>query len=156
MAKYIVDSSILIEYLKGNDEAKEIIELLRARGAIPFLNAVVFSEVTFIFLKYMSGKDYRAIKGNTSLLKSLGPHVRRLHDFMRASFRELSIASPITDTSLDFIQKYALLPNDALILSTCKFYEIDSLLSFDSDFTVPCKAEDVRLVNSVKSLKETF
>lgn len=36
--------------------------------------------------------------------------------------------------SLDFSYKFHLLPNDALIAATCKFYGIKRIATFDKDF----------------------
>jgi len=36
--------------------------------------------------------------------------------------------------SKDVIKKYQLLPNNALIVSTCEFYGIEMIATFDNDF----------------------
>ena len=41
--------------------------------------------------------------------------------------------------AFDFIERFHLKPNDAIILATCKYYEMDILLSLDDDFLEPCK-----------------
>jgi predicted nucleic acid-binding protein len=43
------------------------------------------------------------------------------------------------------MKKYGLLPNDALILATCKFYGIKHLISLDRDFEEPCVEEGLEL-----------
>ncbi len=35
---------------------------------------------------------------------------------------------------VEIIQKYGLLPNDALIVATCKYYGIKKIATFDEDF----------------------
>jgi len=40
----------------------------------------------------------------------------------------------IFDVSKDFIKEYHLLPNDALIAATCKYYGINKIATFDQDF----------------------
>jgi predicted nucleic acid-binding protein len=42
--------------------------------------------------------------------------------------------------------KYNLLPNDAIILATCKLHAITKLASHDRDFIIPCKAEGIELL----------
>jgi predicted nucleic acid-binding protein len=44
------------------------------------------------------------------------------------------------------MSKYNLLPNDAIILATCKIHNITKLASHDSDFILPCKAEGIELL----------
>ena len=45
-----------------------------------------------------------------------------------------------------FMDKYNLLPNDAIILATCKLHGIPNLVSHDSHFDEPCKAEGITLL----------
>jgi len=43
----------------------------------------------------------------------------------------LEVNRSVVSLANEFIVKYSLLPNDALILATCKFYRIDCLASLD-------------------------
>ena len=45
-----------------------------------------------------------------------------------------------------FMITYNLLPNDAIILATCKIHGITQLASHDSDFILPCAAEGIELL----------
>ncbi len=54
------------------------------------------------------------------------------------------------------IEKHNLKPNDAIILSTCKYYGISYLISLDSDFEKPCKEEGIKLISSSGKLKEVL
>jgi predicted nucleic acid-binding protein len=45
-----------------------------------------------------------------------------------------------------FMSKYNLLPNDAIILATCKMHNITKLASYDTDFIVPCQEEGIELL----------
>ena len=45
-----------------------------------------------------------------------------------------------------FMANYNLLPNDAIILATCKLHGITQLASHDSDFIIPCQAEGIELL----------
>jgi predicted nucleic acid-binding protein len=44
------------------------------------------------------------------------------------------------------MSKYNLLPNDAIILATCKIHGITELASHDADFTIPCGEEGIELL----------
>ncbi|MHA1333207.1 MAG: PIN domain-containing protein [Candidatus Odinarchaeia archaeon] len=46
---------------------------------------------------------------------------------MKKLFEEPEINKNIRDLGYNFIEKYGLLPNDALILATCKFYGVNYL-----------------------------
>ncbi|WP_156967368.1 PIN domain-containing protein [Geoglobus ahangari] len=64
-------------------------------------------------------------------------------------FEELEINKEIRNLAYKFVKKYGLLPNDALILATCRFYGIKYLISFDGDFERVCKEECIELIDSV-------
>ena len=55
-----------------------------------------------------------------------------------------------------YYKKYKLKPNDALILATCKHYNIKYLISIDNDFAIPCEKEVIVLIDSVEKLKEVL
>ncbi len=61
-------------------------------------------------------------------------------------FEELEINKEIRNIAFEFMKKYGLLPNDALILATCKFYGARYLISFDDDFREACKGEGAALI----------
>ena len=48
--------------------------------------------------------------------------------------KDLADKSSIRTTIWRTMEKYHLLPNDALIVATCKYYWIRKLASFDEDF----------------------
>ncbi len=48
MSRIFLDSSILVESLKGNDSAVRIIEVLKEKEALFIINPIVFSEVTYL------------------------------------------------------------------------------------------------------------
>ena len=45
-----------------------------------------------------------------------------------------------------YIAQYNLLPNDAIILATCKINNITKLASHDTDFIIPCQQEGIQLL----------
>ena len=66
----------------------------------------------------------------------------------------LVINESVVSLANNYIIKYGLLPNDALILATCKYYGIDALVTLDEiDFKEPCKKEKIRLVSDINSLR---
>jgi len=70
------------------------------------------------------------------------------------SFIFLDSCSDIIKLARKFILKYNLKPNDALILATCKHYNIPYLLSLDEDFKEACEEEGIVLIDSVEKLKK--
>jgi predicted nucleic acid-binding protein len=68
-------------------------------------------------------------------------------------FTYLTDSQAIVGTYLDLMQKYNLLPNDALILATCKIHQIQKIVSFDStDFEKACLGENIKLVQRIEDL----
>lgn len=53
---------------------------------------------------------------------------------------------------LQYMEQYNLLPNDALILATCKLGGITQLASYDADFAPDCLGENIRLVQQISDL----
>ncbi len=140
MNRFFVDSNIFIETFKkeGLEDALEIWKWIEKNYEEKnfYINAIVKSEVSYhLFFK----KKLFDIED----LKSL---------FLL--FESLSINKKIEKLMLDYIQKYNLRPNDALILATCKFYNIDVLLSLDIDFEKPCQQENINFVNKVEKLQK--
>jgi len=130
MSRIFLDSSVLVESLKGNDSAVKIIEALKEKDALLVINPIVFSEVTYLFTKY-AGKS--RIRELFSMLNSLA--------MFDVNAETVSIAE-------ELMLNYNLLPNDALILATCKYYGIKYLASLDTDFEKVCEAEKINLINN--------
>ena len=136
-----LDSSIIIRYFIGDISAKEVLE-----GHSKFaINSIVYSEVAFNLLKLLYVDKYggyrfydmkSALSGrDTDLLKGY----RILYSFIDELLSEEKLAFlPIT---LDVIEEatriaaeYGLLPNDSLIVATCKHYGINTIATFDEVF----------------------
>lgn len=49
-------------------------------------------------------------------------------------YRTLDIGEAVKSEAKEFITKYSLLPNDALIAATCKHHGIKKIATFDPDF----------------------
>jgi len=69
-----------------------------------------------------------------------------------SGFQMLSIPDGALPMAIDFMKKHNLLPNDAIILASCKIQNVRVLASFDSDFFNACAAENIRLITSVADL----
>ncbi|ASJ02477.1 nucleotide-binding protein [Thermococcus profundus] len=147
MRRYLVDSSVILEALRGNSRAKELLKSVE--NDPKFINPVIFSEVLFVFLKQVTGKSYLTLRNNTEEIKAHEDKIEKLYLFLRDNFVELPVTEEITDMAFGFLKKYGLLPNDAIILATAKFYEL-SLVSMDSDFEGASTAEGIECVCNVR------
>jgi len=137
--KIFMDSSIIIETLKGNKKAIEVVATLLGKvcDVELFINPIVFSETVFQ-LYYKKRFSLDEIKGFITKAKILAED------------------EVITRKSLDLIVEYNLKPNDALILATCKHYGIPYLISLDSDFRRACEKEGIILIDSFEKLMKAF
>ncbi len=138
-----VDTNVIIEHLAGNFDILEI----REKFNVLYSNDIVFSESLMVYIRALTGERPYTLKHNPQLIKA---HQAELRDFMKffELFRELGINRGIEELALEYMAEYGLLPNDALILATCKFYGIRCLISFDKDFREACREEGIILLSS--------
>ncbi len=61
-------------------------------------------------------------------------------------FHFISASEALIDIVPVFMAIYNLLPNDAIILATCRIHNITKLASHDTDFMIPCRAEGIELL----------
>ncbi len=136
--KFFVDSSIIIETLKGNKNAKDIFDLVyNLENVELFINQTVISEVTY----------------NLSYKRKF--KLEEIREFL-LDFFFLSDSLEVIEESFLLMKIYNLKPNDALILATCKHYNIPYLLSLDEDFKEACEKEGIVLIDSVEELKKVL
>jgi len=137
---FFIDSNIIIEAFKKNGLKdafliwQRILDLFLEHDF--FINLVVKNEVAYhlyVKRKLLSIEDLRA------LLKA---------------FKNLPIVEEIEDDMLRLMENYNLKPNDALILATCKYYQVPYLVSLDTDFEKPCKGEGITLINIPQRFEE--
>ncbi|WP_457742091.1 PIN domain-containing protein [Thermococcus sp.] len=134
---------MILETLKGNPNARDLPKGLENEPK--FINAVIFSEVLFIFLKNITGKSYLTVRGNKKELNAHGTRILKFYRFLRENFVEVPLMEEISDMAFKLILNPALLPNDAIILATAKFYDL-TLVTLDSDFVDVAKSERISLV----------
>ena len=139
--KIFVDTSILIEYIKGT-KAKLLEELIISKYPL-YINTIVYSKFMFHFISVTTGKSPFTIK-NKKEIKNI------LEKYEPIKFLELFEILPetkqVTELSYLFMKKYNLLPNDSLILATCKIYDLDALASYDSDYKEIVEKENIKLL----------
>ena len=138
---FFVDSNIFIESLKKSyqKEAKDILFLIFSdKHNDFFINEVIFDEVYFhLIIKNKLQDNYR----EEFLFEMLN-----LFSFLESKKEILLIAR-------NYIVNFRLRTHDALILATTKFYNVDFLISFDSDFIDIATKENIKIISSVSDLK---
>jgi uncharacterized protein len=142
--KIFLDSSILVEYRKGvqTDLLEAIVTNIDFE---PLINQVVVSEYLFYHLAIFSGKSPMSVKSAADIQKYLS--VGDPEGFL-SQFGWLNDFPLLYKKAINFMETYNLLPNDALILSLCKFHGIKYLASFDTDYTIACQIEGILLIST--------
>ena len=148
--KIFIDSSIFIESFKGNLVAKEILEKSIDKFDI-CINGIVFSEVIFRLISLKSGKSALTLKSQ----KEMSSVINKIKDYseLLLIFDVLGENKNILEMSLRLMEKYNLLTNDAIILATCKYYNIDKLASLDKDFEYATQSEGIKLIKNVSDIE---
>ncbi|MCY7421983.1 MAG: PIN domain-containing protein [Chitinophagaceae bacterium] len=137
-----IDTSVLIENVKGNKKGF-LLSLLQGKTLSCFINETVVSEFMFHFLKLNGNASPQSSQssGKIPLIIKLSDdyHLIRLFHFLPSD-------GSLTTLVPSLMATYNLLPNDAIILATCKIHGITKLASHDGDFTIPCQKEGIELL----------
>ena len=142
--RVLIDSNVFIEYMKGNPEALETLSSLLSGDCELFINAIVYSEVVFLFVSRITGLSALSLKKKPQVVRDSG--VDKVVAFL-GQFKVAEINDVVLETASEIIKRYGLLPNDAIILATAKVYGM-TLATLDSDFEIPAKSENVELYSS--------
>ena len=154
--KCLLDSNIFIEAFKGNKQASEILDLLveyndSVKAYIPFN---VLEEITFLLIKVLSREHYWNLKKDKSKVIEAFKEAKPYLEFVLELCGLLFPNRKLLERAFYYIEYYGLLPNDALVMATCKVYGIELLVSLDSDFSDIAAQEDIVLISSPQELKE--
>jgi len=158
MNGFLIDTNALVERIKGNE-----IDLLRTINENLdnynfYIPSNVFEEIHFILIKEFSGLSYWKLKKKKEIVKEIfSKKVSLFWRYFLSNFKILPIDEEILKLGEKYIEIYGLLPNDALVLATCKNHSIKYLISIDrEDFTIPCEKERIVLIDSAEKLKEVL
>jgi len=123
------DSNVFLYHLA---DAKEIATVLIRKveeGEITgYINDIVVSEVVYGYMRARTGLSPQSLKKKIHKISMDYSDLKELLNL----FETLPLRTG-TDV-IEFIEKYALLPNDALIVATCRDFGIKKIATFDEDF----------------------
>ena len=134
MNSAFIDSNIIIKYFTGDTAAKDALAPVIKYEVEGYINSIVYSEVIYIAIKLLTRKKAYELKENPETIKNAIKAISKHVEFIRTYFNELEINDKVKQVAIEIMKKYGLLPNDALIAATCKYYGIDVILTFDEDF----------------------
>ena len=147
-SRIFLDSSILIESTKGKQTT--LFDYLALRTDYEkCISQIVLSEHTFYLLIIEGGKAPLTLKRDKAVSEIISQHDPS--DFLNG----LTFLEPgpgVIHFYLRCMQRYNLLPNDALILATCKLNGITQIASYDNDFVAACTGEGIQLMKTVADL----
>lgn len=143
--KIFLDSSVLIETYKGS-KVKFYQALFSDRSNQFFINDIVLSEYLFYILGFHSGVSPRTMQQKTAIASSIHSETEQINILKELQFISGNQTFLVEIPRL--MAEYNLLPNDAIILATCKLHGT-KLASHDSDFIIPCQSENIDLINEV-------
>ncbi len=128
------DSNVFLKYLAGVEDAKKLIGKVEYGEWKGYVNDIVISEVVYGYLRLaLDVSRYR-------LRKYVIEYTDRVKELLEqdvyplfTDFEHLPIGIGI-ENLIEYMTKYRLLPNDALIVATCRAYNINDIATFDEDF----------------------
>ncbi len=154
--KCLIDSCIFIENFKGIKKVNELF-LKVVENFECFITEIVFSEVFYKVIGLKGEKSPLTLKNRREISTLLKKAEIKTYMELLTMFKTLEANKNILQEAYNLAVRYNLLPNDALLLASCKHYKIDCLISVDKkDFAVPCEREKVVLVSSVEKLSSIY
>jgi predicted nucleic acid-binding protein len=142
--KIFIDSSVLVEYHKGNN-LPFLDAMLADKSCQMFISQAVTSEYLYHHLGIVGGKSPLAIKMGRDIEQVF--QARSPRPFLNL-FSWLPDDASMLGSAIELMSKYNFLPNDALILAAIRLHGIPALASLDPDFSVPCRAEGIHLLQT--------
>ena len=145
--KIFLDSSILVEWAKKTQP--DVYNYLLNSSFDLCISQITRSEFIYYWLAIGGGKAPVTLKRDSVI-----PDVLTLFDpsGLLSKLKWIDADKAIIPLHLDLMKKYNLLPNDALILATCKLNGIERIASYDVDFETACAGEGIQLIRSVSDI----
>ena len=153
MRKFIIDSNILIEYFKGNEKAKGIVDITSNDKSNSYLISIdTLEEILYILVRHFSQKPYWELKNKPEKTKDVYEILLPLIDSIVENFFQVIDTPSVVKTSLfEFCKNYGMLPKDALLSSLAIHYQVDFLITLDKDFS---QLDFIKIVNSSNDLRK--
>ena len=132
--KVFFDSNVFLKYLAGVEDAKRLLNRVEHDEWKGYINDIVISEVVYGYLRLALNVSRYELR---NYIVKYTNRVRELLEYdiypLFTDFEHLPANIGI-DRLIEYMTKYRLLPNDALIVATCRAYDIENIATFDEDF----------------------
>jgi len=155
MKKFMVDSNVIIEYMKGNPEAVNIVNFVKSNPNNEYyLTLDAIEEILYVLVKHFSKKSYWDLKHNPNIAKDTYKIVIPLiESILKTFFKVISPSKNTHEILFNICERYGLLPKDALILAICIEKDINNLITLDKDFANLGLEENINIILTYKELK---
>ena len=133
--RVFIDSGIIIGFFSGEDEVVKLFDKLHDNELC--ICDVVFSEVVYklMALKYSESiEKFKFHEFKKNLLNFVYFYDLTLKFIKDAELVILPVTKEVVTEASKIGKVYNLLPNDALIASTCRYYGINKIATSDDDF----------------------
>ncbi|MBN1168077.1 MAG: PIN domain-containing protein [Methanospirillaceae archaeon] len=128
--KAFFDSNIFLYHLTGKYPiASEYIEKVEIGTIHGYINDIVYSEVILGFLRAETELSSRKIREKLPALSIDTDNLRDLFSLFT------NLSSQSGNDIFHIMDRYHLMPHDALITGSCKQYGLDKIVTNDTDFT---------------------
>ena len=141
--RVLVDSNILtyhlLDYPTFCPICENFLQDIQNKKYKGFITPIIISETLFNFIKAYILKTYGVKGRDLAVLLKRDPKILQeisleLPKQIFGIFDILSPRSAVVEESIEYVSRYALLPNDALNAATMKLNRINSIATNDKDF----------------------
>ncbi len=154
MKKFMIDSNVIIEFMKNSPEAVSIIKFIRQSDYKCYITIDSIEEILYILLKHFSKKSYWDLKNNKDLTRiTYQTIIPLIKTIIKSTFKTTFPTEKTQEIFFDVCEKYGLLPKDALLLSICIEHNIDTLITLNKDFKNLKIEENIKIIQSIKELE---
>ena len=140
--KVFLDSNIFINFLTNSEDSDKAYWLLLQlkKDDVLFTSITVVEEVFYIITR--ESLRTRGIDNKFKLKEHISKrdydeivtYLNKFLDLISELECEVLEIRPDASALLEIMIRYKLLPNDALIVATCKHYGVEKIATFDEDF----------------------
>jgi predicted nucleic acid-binding protein len=131
----LIDANIIVSFLIQAEDTDRATEILR-ESLEPVITLNILEESIYIGLSLIYGS--RGFRLREDIKKDMKDDARTYMSNLRTLIDKfkINIIHPPKNLEMisDIITKYRLMPNDAIIATTCQHYGIKCIATFDSDF----------------------
>lgn len=141
MERAVIDTNVLVNFFLNTELTEKAYSLVKLvlTDYSPVIFTNIFEETTFILIREeLMSKGIARFYDQRDFIKKNGYNTlfvyRKFFEFLKKFNISIFENKFSIEDFQSIMEKYKLLPNDALIAATCKHYDITKISTFDEDF----------------------